>query len=174
MPSPTVVIVPAACQTRLHYRALDIALTDVKLLSTVVTMPSVGSLPSIPDFTRDVAAVRQVVTGLLDEGKDVVVLMHSYGGIPGSAALEGLSKGEREVTHGQGASHVVRLVYVAAHVLREGEKMIGAADLDALRKFEGFNEEVCSYQTVDTFSYSPRDMTDQTHIEHLRLTSIRD
>jgi len=82
--------------------------------------------------------VRKVVGGLVDEEIDVVVLMHSYGGIPGSAALKGL--GEKEGKEGG----VVRLVYVASLALREGEKMPGTGDLEVLRKYavEGLDEEV--------------------------------
>jgi len=81
---------------------------------------------------------------LLDEGKDAVVLLHSYGGIPGSAALKGLGKAGRAKASKHGG--VVRLVYVCSFALREGESMPDAGKIEILRKYasEGLDEEVCS------------------------------
>ena len=56
---------------------------------------------------------------LLDDGKGVVVVMHSYGGLPGSAAVEGLSKDERQ-KHGQKGG-IVGLIYLAALLVPEGK-----------------------------------------------------
>ena len=72
--------------------------------------------------------------------------MHSYGGIPGSAALNGLGKVEREKNGEKGG--VVRLVYVASWILREGETLPGAGDLETLRKHasDGLDEEVCVFK----------------------------
>ncbi|TIA62664.1 hypothetical protein D6C76_09952 [Aureobasidium pullulans] len=47
-----------------------------------------GRLLGIED---DVAAIRAAVTNQLDAGNDVVVVTHSYGTVPGTAALTGLN-----------------------------------------------------------------------------------
>ncbi|RGP71250.1 hypothetical protein FLONG3_7200 [Fusarium longipes] len=49
---------------------------------------------------------------LIEEEKDVVVVMHSYGGMYGSQAVQGLSKGERQQAGKKGG--VTALVYVSA------------------------------------------------------------
>jgi hypothetical protein len=60
----------------------------------------------------DTVAIRAVISGHANNGKDVVVVMHSYAGFPGTEATKDLSKTER---HKQGKEEgVVGLVYVAA------------------------------------------------------------
>jgi hypothetical protein len=53
-----------------------------------------------------------------DAGKDVILVMHSYGGVPGSAAAKDLSKEERAKESKPGG--IVRLVYLAAFPIEEG------------------------------------------------------
>lgn len=49
----------------------------------------------------------------------MVLLMHSYGGIPGNGSAVGLSKKEREGKGEKGG--VVGLVFVSSYVAREGQ-----------------------------------------------------
>ena len=51
------------------------------------------------------------------EGKSVVVLMHSYGGILGSGAAKGLGKGQWKE---QGKDGGVGLIYISRFVLPDG------------------------------------------------------
>jgi hypothetical protein len=37
-----------------------------------------------------------VTTVLADDSKEILLVMHSYGGLPGSQSCEGLAKSERE------------------------------------------------------------------------------
>jgi hypothetical protein len=63
---------------------------------------------------------------LLDSGTDILLVLHSYGGLPGAAAAKGLSKVEREKEGKQGG--VVGLAFITALVAREGdslEQMVG-------------------------------------------------
>ncbi len=149
MPSPTIVIVPAACQTPAFYDPLSRALQKASFPVIVIPTPSVGVSSGSLDFTADATAVRKTVTGLLDHGVDVIVLMHSYGGMPGTQALEGLGKAEREKMGEKGG--VVRLIYAASFALRKGETQPGAGDREALKKMagEGFDEKV----SIDNLVY---------------------
>lgn len=52
------------------------------------------------------------------EGKDVVLVMHSYGGIPGSGAAKGFGKAARKMAGRKGG--VIGLVHVSGFVLPEG------------------------------------------------------
>ena len=77
----------------------------------------------------------------MEDGFEVVVLMHSYGGQPGSAAMKGL--GVKERARGGKKGGVSRLVYVASYALRVGEAVLGKGDLETMRSFgESFDEEV--------------------------------
>ncbi|KAK1140231.1 hypothetical protein N8T08_010528 [Aspergillus melleus] len=80
-----------------------------------------GARPPTADLYTDTAAIRQFVTGLADEGRSLVVLMHSYGGQVGTNALTGLGADARKQ---QGLSGgVSQLIYICAHALSEGQSV---------------------------------------------------
>ena len=91
-----------------------------------VTLPSVGSQePKKIEVTTDVAFIREeMLLPLLEDGKDVILVMHSYGGLPGGAAAKGLSKSERR-SEGQPGG-VIGLVFLAAFLAREGDTLLSA------------------------------------------------
>jgi len=82
-----------------------------------------GRLVGIDD---DVAAVRQAVVDQLDSGSgsgsNVVVVTHSYGSIPGTAALAGLGAEAREL-EGKSTS-VTNVVVIAGFLLPAGTTML--------------------------------------------------
>ena len=138
---PTIVIVPGACQTPAHYLPFASALRNANFPVAVIPLPSLGVSRGWKDFSEDVTAIRKVVSDLVDVGTQVVVLMHSYGGMPGSAALRGL--GAKDRAEGGANGGVKRLIYVASYALREGEAQPGKGDLEGMRSYgESFNEEV--------------------------------
>ncbi|KAL9619793.1 MAG: hypothetical protein Q9160_005629 [Pyrenula sp. 1 TL-2023] len=59
---------------------------------------------------------------LLEANKDVVVFVHSYGGVVGGAAAAGLSKQARAAEGKSGG--VIGLVYLVASLVSEGESML--------------------------------------------------
>ena len=137
MSPPHIVIIPAACQPSTFYTPLTNALTGLSLPAhTIVPLPSINPASNLPPnhdfFSADVSTIRSTILSILSEGADVVVLMHSYGGLPGSAALKGLGKAERG-----DANAVVRLIYVCSFVLGEGESMPGAGDVEGLKGMAG-------------------------------------
>ena len=62
----------------------------------------------------DAAFIAQEIEKLADEGKDVILIGHSYGGVPLSESTKGLGKEEREKEGKKGG--VVRLGYLTALV----------------------------------------------------------
>ncbi|KAK4948622.1 hypothetical protein LTR10_012626 [Elasticomyces elasticus] len=74
--------------------------------------------PPIYDMTEDVESVKKAITEVVEDGRDVVLVMHSYGGMPGAQAVKGLGKKERADKGLPGG--VVRLVFLAAFVFPEG------------------------------------------------------
>ncbi|KAF2262721.1 alpha/beta-hydrolase [Lojkania enalia] len=86
--------------------------------------------PSIdPPMNLDAKYLRErVLEPLIAEGRDVVLFMHSYGGIYGPASVQGLSKKERATKGLKGG--VIALLYAAAFVARKGTSAIAAMGLD--------------------------------------------
>lgn len=83
-------------------------------------LPSVGYKTNVPGTVQDDAAfIASEVTKHADEGKEIVLIAHSYGGLPATESTKGLGKKEREV---QGkAGGLVRLGYISCIILPVGE-----------------------------------------------------
>lgn len=90
-------------------------IADVRVVHT----PSVGPYTNSRrpgSMSDDAAAIVAAAEAALSEGKEVVLLAHSYGGIPQSQALEKLLPGKR----GDGKGGVKKVIYLASVVLQEG------------------------------------------------------
>ncbi|KFY15305.1 hypothetical protein V492_02086, partial [Pseudogymnoascus sp. VKM F-4246] len=72
--------------------------------------------------TADALSLRVQLLPLLEEGKDVVVVCHSYGGIPAGGAARGLAKKEREARDEKGG--VLGLIYLTSFVVPEGVSLV--------------------------------------------------
>lgn len=121
MPKPTVLLIPGLWHTPEYFNALRIVLEKHSYETISRQLPSVDcddpsnhSAQSDADFIRS-----QLLLPLLDNHKRVVVVMHSYGGMPGSAAAYALSEEERSKEGLKGG--VVGLVYIAAFVVPAGK-----------------------------------------------------
>ena len=71
----------------------------------------------------DAAHIHGIIEALVDDDKDVLVAMHSYGGIPGTQAVRGLTREERKKQQ-QGRKEgggVMGLVYVSSLLVNAGE-----------------------------------------------------
>lgn len=84
-----------------------------------VDLPSVGAEPPLDGFGPDVDAISKVIAEEADKGQDVVLFMHSYGGVVGTEACRGLGKKDREAAGKKGG--VIRLIYCTAFMVGEGE-----------------------------------------------------
>lgn len=80
--------------------------------------PSTGAKIPVRDFTEDVDTIRSTVTELIEQQKEVIVVMHSYSGIPGGQALEGLDKKTQTEKGLEGG--VIRLIYIMSFIVPEG------------------------------------------------------
>ncbi|KAF2492667.1 alpha/beta-hydrolase [Lophium mytilinum] len=83
----------------------------------------------MPPMNLDAKYLREkVLIPLVEEGKDVVLFMHSYGGIYGPSAVEGLSKKQRAENGLKGG--VIALLWVASFVARKGTSAMSAMGMD--------------------------------------------
>ncbi|KAF2653858.1 prolyl aminopeptidase-like protein [Lophiostoma macrostomum CBS 122681] len=81
--------------------------------------------PSSVTASKDAEEARtRYLLPLLDEGKEVVVFVHSYGGVVGGAAAAGLSKSARSAEGKPGG--VVGLLYLVGVMTKEGESLLQA------------------------------------------------
>lgn len=84
-----------------------------------------ASKPEEVTTARDAEHTRkEVLLPLLQDGKDVIVFTHSYGGIVGGAAAAGLSKKSRTAEGKKGG--VIGLLYLAGNIVHEGKTLLEA------------------------------------------------
>ncbi|TKA37732.1 hypothetical protein B0A49_13638 [Cryomyces minteri] len=131
--NPTIVV-PGSFSTPPLYSGFIDQLSTHDYETVVIELPSVGgSTPAT--MTDDAAHIQSVIAGLANEGKDSILVMHSYGGIPGTEGVKGFSKNDREASSKKGG--VRALVYVTALVVAPGASLAstieGAGNTDAVR-----------------------------------------
>ncbi|KAI9708237.1 MAG: hypothetical protein M1820_004191 [Bogoriella megaspora] len=116
--NPTIVIVHGAWHRPPMYDGLVSIFKSASYDAVVPALPSCNSPdPATATCQKDTDVVRDAILILLDEGKDVLVVAHSYGGIPAGGAAKGLGKGQRKKEGKKGG--VIGMVYVSAFVVPE-------------------------------------------------------
>ncbi|PYH78200.1 hypothetical protein BO82DRAFT_435148 [Aspergillus uvarum CBS 121591] len=89
-----------------------------------VAFPSIQQATTVQDLHPDINAVRSLVQQEADEGHDIIVVSHSWSGLPVNSALDGLGKAEREAAGRSGG--VIKLVFLAAFLPEVGQSLLGA------------------------------------------------
>jgi hypothetical protein len=82
----------------------------------VVKLPSLGRRDPLPAATMqdDADAIRAMVEEVSNEGFDILLMAHSYGGVPATESIKGVSKKDR-IAQGKPGG-VVRILYTTAVV----------------------------------------------------------
>ncbi|KAL8705653.1 MAG: hypothetical protein Q9201_001251 [Fulgogasparrea decipioides] len=121
---PSIIIVPGAWHQLSAYEKFITSLESEGYTATSISLPSCNANePRTASCSTDAAAVRTHILSLLDnEGKDVILVCHSYGGFPGAGAASGLSKRAR-VQKGK-KTGVLGLVYVCSFVVPEKSSLL--------------------------------------------------
>ncbi|OJJ01908.1 hypothetical protein ASPVEDRAFT_83430 [Aspergillus versicolor CBS 583.65] len=122
MNQPTFVFSLGAWSSPVGFEALRSDLRSRGFPSECPSHPSAGTEPP-KTLDDDVASLQSVMTALADEGKDIVVVAHSYGGMVASSAVEGLVKSVR--AQGGRLGGVVSIICVAAFALDKGQSLLG-------------------------------------------------
>lgn len=132
---PTVVIVPGAWQLAVGYSGFAKQIEALGFPTEVISFPSVGGTESpLPGLPEDVAVARKTLSRFADEGRDILMLCHSYGGVVGSCAVEGLDFASRKKEGKTGG--VILIAYMSAFMIPRGKSlldMIGGAPLPWMR-----------------------------------------
>ncbi|KAK7707021.1 hypothetical protein SLS64_007229 [Diaporthe eres] len=123
MPSkqPLIVLVPGAWSPPAAYHKLITLLENAPYNFTVHSPALASNNGAIPpnSFEADVEAVRSAIKPLVTAGNDVVLIMHSYGGVVGSSSIAGLTKKDRQDKGLPGG--ISHLFYISAYMLAKGQ-----------------------------------------------------
>lgn len=111
---PTILIIPGSFAPPHIYKPIITHLRAAGFPAVALQLPStVKRMPLKPaSMLDDADVIARAVEGVLGQGKEVVVVCHSYGGTPTTQALVGLN--------------VKRVVYLTAIVPKLGESNVEA------------------------------------------------
>lgn len=124
---PVILLVPGAFGTPEGFDGLLPYLTEAGYATHPGSYPSCNpSDPAQVSSSEDIAFLRnKVLLPLLnDQGKDVVIIAHSYGGVVAGGAAKELAKQTR-TAQGHKTS-VIGLIYVAGNITLDGESLFTA------------------------------------------------
>lgn len=121
---PTVVFVHGAWHNASCWDLIREKLSKHSYSSVAVTLPSVGHKPAVKSHLEDTAVVRQELSRLIEqEGKEVILVMHSYGGVAGGGAVKGLERAARKEPGG-----VTKCIFLTAFLVPRGQSLLGMFD----------------------------------------------
>lgn len=114
MSKPVIFFVPGIWVGPAIYASVAATLQDSYGYSFItITLPSTGKeSPNAPSMKDDIAAIRTGIEPLIEEGKELILVLHSAGGFLGSNAIKKLGVEARTKEGKKGG--VRKLVYLAA------------------------------------------------------------
>ena len=127
---PTFLFIPAAWHLPAYFDPLITHLSDHGYVSVAVTLPSVNSSPAVTSLQPDVDTAAAALITILNNNSEVIVVMHSYGGMVGTDAVGKVVKelADAGEISGKESAKIKRLVYVAARVPLEGDTILNMLD----------------------------------------------
>ena len=115
--TPTIVIVPGLWEGPESFKQVESLLQISGYPVQTLKLLSTGTIsPGNPSMEDDIAAIREHLTALVNEGKELILVLHSAGGFLGSSAMDGLSVKARAGEKGGVAS----IIFVTGGVAPEG------------------------------------------------------
>ncbi|KAF4770551.1 hypothetical protein HAV15_012904 [Penicillium sp. str.  len=126
--SPVFVFVPGAWHAADTFDVVRDLMQKRGLATEAISTPSVGAFPPDKGLHADIEHTRAVLKEMVEAGRQIVLVNHSYGGMVGAGAVEGLGYSQRCKVGLPGG--VIMVVWMAAFVTpkAEGDFEIEAAD----------------------------------------------
>jgi hypothetical protein len=124
MSKPTIIFAPGAWYPPTVFYAIAKKLREHGYTCHTIAFPSIQQATTVQDLQPDIAAVRSIVEPEVDAGQEVIIVSHSWSGLPVASALDGLERSTLENAGKKGG--VIKLVYIAAFIPQVGESLISA------------------------------------------------
>ncbi|KAJ5771855.1 hypothetical protein N7520_002384 [Penicillium odoratum] len=122
--STTILFVPGAWHSPDCYDPVVERLEAANYKTSKVHLPSVNPPKHYLDFGADVAQIRTQIEAAANSGQNVVVVVHSYGGVPSNEAIKGLDIKTRQQKGLPGG--VTHLFFCCSFIIGEGNSLISA------------------------------------------------
>lgn len=118
---PIFVLIPGAWHPPSSFDQVRTLLTAQGYESEAITTPSVGAESPETGLHADIQHAHSVISGLANSGRQIVVVNHSYGGIVGAGAVEGLGYKQRSEKGKSGG--VIMVIWMGAFVAPKGKSL---------------------------------------------------
>jgi pimeloyl-ACP methyl ester carboxylesterase len=161
---PTLLLVPGAYHLPLSYDTNKERLEALSYPVVTIRLPTASGISPSTSYKEDVEAIHSIILPLMDEGKEIVVVGHSYGGVPSYVSTEGQSIAERTAAGKKGG--VRSAVFLCAFAHPEKDKFVTEVN-------QGSDTTWLSFREVRSFSpiFIPRIETDQRRMAFLSAMS---
>lgn len=114
--TPIFLLVPGAWHKPATFSKLRKILSNNEYESVAIALPSTGSVPALRSTEVDVQVVRKAIDNIISTGRDVILMAHSYGGIPTSEACKYFTAKE------EGKGNIRGMIFLCAFALPPGSK----------------------------------------------------
>ncbi|KAK5958305.1 hypothetical protein OHC33_000147 [Knufia fluminis] len=101
---PTLILIPGAWHTASIWDKVTSILSDQQYKCIPIKLPSTTPTPST-SFLDNITVVRNAIKAEIAQGRNVVVIGHSYGGPVGSSAIKGLTRPKHSPSQPQHQGH---------------------------------------------------------------------
>ena len=136
--NPHFVFVPGAFHTEEHFRLIRWELQILGYNSSVVNRPSIGFKGPAPAPDADWQALTSLLHQLIEvEGKHVIMVAHSAGGVIASRSVGGYDKRTRMANDQAGG--IVHLYFISAFLLKDGVTILQRLGIWNRPKFAWIN-----------------------------------
>ena len=156
---PSIVLVPDFWTGAVSYMMAKPAFESKGYETETVVLPSTsGGTELNATMDDDIAAIREVVKGYVNDGKEVVMVCHGAGGYLGCSAIQGLTAKARRDEGFKGG--VIKIFFIAAQLYEEGYSFTAPdyAEMNEVCSFSFSSSPFCSSLCVVTYltcSHSP-------------------
>lgn len=121
-PKPTVLFVHGSWHSPKHFGPVIKVFQAAGYETECPAQPSTGNLTLTDPLADDVKTIYDATAALVEKARDVIVVMHSYGGIVGTQAItKDITKQARQSKGLSGG--VIHLVYLAAFIVPVGASL---------------------------------------------------
>ncbi|KAL7950100.1 Alpha/beta hydrolase fold-1 [Trichoderma barbatum] len=134
---PVILLAHGAWHSPIHYREFLDALEAAGYETVAPELVSSSDNPPPKPTEADIELIAGKARELADQGREVVAVAHSYGGVVVTEALSGLGVRERKAKGLPGG--VKRIVYVAAFILEKGKSLEDNGPVEVVKwpRYEG-------------------------------------
>ncbi|KAI0200501.1 Alpha/beta hydrolase fold-1 [Astrocystis sublimbata] len=174
---PTLVIVHGGGHVPASYEKMRAQLVSQGYEVHIPRLPSTnGMRPPNADLYSDSNLVRSYVESLVEAGRDVVAILHSYGGQVGTNALYGLGAQARQQQGLPGG--ISHLIYMTAYAVPEGNAMMNIVkrmnnmDLVPL-VFDFADDDTCLFHNPKGIMVGPVEDMDDAEVDAYLATFVR-